>query len=485
MSGLANAVWLEDLPEEQRPKYKLTDDQKKANHQLASDATHNALGGGSRSGKTFLIIRAICLRADKAPGSRHLVSRFRFNAAKTALAMDTIPKVLKLCFPTWGSPTMMLDKTDWFFRFPNESELWVTGLDDDVRVEKVLGHEYASMFFNECSQIPYFSVETALTRLAQKTEALRLKAYYDLNPPSKQHWTYKKFIEKLDPTTGHGLLNPFDYSYMTMNPHGNAENLDAGYLAQLEALGERARKRFLLGMFSDDSEGALWTEELLAQNRVLGQEGQRLPQWLRVVVAVDPSGTKGHEDSRSDEVGIVVVALGTDGHGYLIEDLSGKYPPEVWGQITADAYDRHQADRVIGEVNYGGDMVRAVIQAQDPNLAYEEVRATRGKEVRAEPISALYEQHRIHHIGYFPEIEDQLMAMTVHGYTGLRSPDRADAVIWGMTALFPKMTKKDNAPTIPPKINLAPRSSRSHTTAQNPGVRTSVAAARAKRLRRK
>ncbi|TFH50592.1 MAG: hypothetical protein E4H01_01985 [Lysobacterales bacterium] len=244
-----NTVWAKDLPEEARPKYTLTKDQCKAMHNLTADATHCALGGGSRSGKTFLIIRAICLRADKAPGSRHLVARFRFNAAKTALAMDTIPKVLKLCFPTWGSPAAMLDKTDWFFRFPNGSELWVTGLDDDVRVEKVLGHEYASMFFNECSQIPYFSVETALTRLAQKTETLKLKAYYDLNPPSKQHWTYKKFIEKRDPVTNHPLLHEFDYNYLTMNPHGNAANLDPGYLDQLEGLGERARKRFLHGLF--------------------------------------------------------------------------------------------------------------------------------------------------------------------------------------------------------------------------------------------
>jgi hypothetical protein len=482
---MSSIVRLEDLPDEYQPAYKLTEDQKKANHQLAADATHCALGGGSRSGKTFLIIRGICIRADKAPGSRHLVSRFRFNAAKTALAMDTIPKVLKLCFPTWGSPTMMLDKTDWFFRFPNESELWVTGLDDDVRVEKVLGHEYASMFFNECSQIPYYSVETALTRLAQKTASLRLKAYYDLNPPSKQHWTYKKFIEKVDPVTGQPLTNEFDYNYMTMNPHGNAENLDPGYLAQLEGLGERARKRFLYGLFSDDSEGAMWTEELFAQNRVLGQAGQQLPQWLRVVIAVDPSGTKGHEDKRSDEVGIVVGALGTDGHGYLIEDLSGKYPPEVWGQIVADAYERHAADRVYGEANYGGDMVRAVIQAQDPNIAYEAVTATRGKEVRAEPISALYEQHRIHHIGFFPEIEDQLMAMTVHGYTGLKSPDRGDAVIWLFSGLFPKMVKKQQSgPFIPPKINVAPRSSRSHQHAQNTQVRVTTASARKRRVRK-
>ncbi|TFH50593.1 MAG: hypothetical protein E4H01_01990 [Lysobacterales bacterium] len=234
---------------------------------------------------------------------------------------------------------------------------------------------------------------------------------------------------------------------------------------------------------SDDSEGALWTEELLAQNRVLGQEGQRLPQWLRVVIAVDPSGTKGPEDKRSDEVGIMVCTLGTDVHGYLIEDLSVKAKPEIWGQIVAEAYERHAADRVYGESNYGGDMVRAVVHAQDDRIPYEAVNATRGKEVRAEPISALYEQHRIHHVGHFPEVEDQLMAMTVHGYTGLKSPDRADALVWGFTGLFPKMVKKDSQPMIPPNINVAPRSSRAHAYAGSKNVRVSTAAARKQRTR--
>jgi hypothetical protein len=471
-------------------QYTLTADQMSAMNNLSADATHCALGGGSRSGKTFLIIRAIFMRACSCPNSRHLIARYRFNVAKTAIGLDTIPKVIRLCFPELPAADDMLNKTDWYYKLPNGSEVWLSGLDEEKRVEKVLGHEYASMFFNECSQIPWKSVETALTRLAQLTsydeydkddrlvahhKGLKLKAYYDLNPPSKRHWSYIRFISKKDPEPPHrNLANEFDYNYLTMNPHGNAANLDPKYLSQLEALGEGAKRRFLYGQWADDSDGSLWTEETLSQNRVLGQEGQKLPQWLRVVVAVDPSGTKGPEDKRSDEVGIVVVALGTDGHGYLIEDLSIKAPPEVWGKIVADAYDRHSADRIVGEVNYGGDMVRAVIQAQDPHLPFTAVTASRGKEVRAEPISAIYDQGTIHHIGYFPEIEEQLMAMLQSGYVGLRSPDRADALIWGFTELFPKMTKKDVGPTIPPKINVAPRSARSHKYAQNQNVKVNT-----------
>lgn len=468
------------LPEE--VDYKLTADQQRALHNLSSDATHNALGGGSRSGKTFLICRQILIRAGKEPNSRHLISRFRFNSCKTAIAMDTLPKVMRMCFPHLPTPESMLDKTDWYFTLPNGSEIWITGLDDDLRVEKVLGHEYASMFFNECSQIPWKSVETALTRLAQRTGTLRLKAYYDLNPPSKKHWTYVRFIEKRDPETRQPVVNEFDYTYMQMNPDGNAANLDPKYLEQLRQLGERARKRFLHGQFADDAEGALWTEETLAQNRVLGQDNNPLPQWLRIVIGVDPSGTKGDESDRSDEIGIIVCALGTDGHGYVIEDLTVKARPEEWADIINEAYDRNAADRIVAEANYGGDMVRAVIQAKNPNLPYLNVTATRGKEIRAEPISALYDAKRIHHVGFFPELEDELCAMLVSGYTGLRSPNRLDAMVWAFTELFPKMTRKDDKPMIPPKINVAPRSSRSHKHAGSETVRINTSTRNKRRI---
>ena len=141
-------------------QYTLTSDQMSAMNNLSADATHCALGGGSRSGKTFLIIRAIFMRACSVPNSRHLICRYRFNVCKTAIGLDTIPKVVRLCFPELPAADDMLDKTDWYYKLPNGSEVWVSGLDEEKRVEKVLGHEYASMFFNECSQIPWKSVET-------------------------------------------------------------------------------------------------------------------------------------------------------------------------------------------------------------------------------------------------------------------------------------------------------------------------------------
>ena len=349
-----------------------------------------------------------------------------------------------------------LSKSDWVLRLPNGSEIWFGGLDDKERTEKVLGQEYCTVYFNECSQIPFSSVVLALTRLAQKTESLKLKAYYDFNPPSKRHWCYKRFISHTNPDTNQPEQNPGNYRFELINPIDNKENLDPEYLSMLESLPEKSRNRFLLGKFADDSDGALWSDEILGKTRRLGRAEEKLPDFLRIVVAVDPSGCSGPEDTRSDEIGITVTALGTDGHGYLLEDLSGRYGPQEWGKIATDAYDRHQADRIVAEKNYGGSMVEAVIRAANDRVSYKEVTATRGKVVRAEPISALYEQEKIHHIGYFPELEDQLCGMSVSGYNGLKSPDRADAMIWGFTELFPSLTKEPRKKRkLQPKLAIA------------------------------
>lgn len=422
-----------------KQSFKLTDKQDEAMDALITDAKHNALGGGSRSGKTFLFMLAVITRAIKAPNSRHVVFRYRFNSVKTSVVLDTLPKVMRLAFPKlWER--CKLDKTDYYLTLPNGSEIWFSGLDDKDRTEKILGMEFATIYFNECSQIPYASYIIAKTRLAQKC-GLRLKFYFDFNPPSKRHWTYRTFIKKVDVDTGDSLDRD-DYTFCLMNPQHNEANLADEYLGILNQLPEKARNRFYLGKFGEDTDNALWTDAMLAKCRTLGRVEDNIPDFLRIVVAVDPSGCRGDEDFRSDEIGITVNALGTDGNGYLVEDLSGRYSPNEWGKVVSDAYERHKADRVVGEVNYGGAMVESTIRTHNANIPYSEVRASRGKVVRAEPIAALYEQQKIRHIGYFPEIEEQYLAMTTAGYQGVKSPDRADAAIWGFTELFPRITKK-------------------------------------------
>lgn len=416
--------------------FKLTKKQVKANELLGSEATHDMLFGGSRSGKTFVLVRAVVTRA-LAYRSRHAMLRFRFNHIKSSIIYDTLPKVMELCFPGVAS-YCKLNKEDWFYTLPNKSEIWFGGLDDKERTEKILGQEYASILLNECSQIPWASRNMAMTRLAQKTP-LRLKAYYDCNPPSMAHWTYRMFIEKRDPDSKQPLRDPMNYAALLMNPDDNAENLPVEYLRELDNLPERMRRRFKLGLFADASEQALWSIELLEQQRVIDKP---LPDMVRIIIAVDPSGCHGEEDVRSDEIGIVVVGLGTDGRGYVLEDLSGKMGPAQWGQAVTKAFERHSADCVVAETNFGGAMVGEIIRAARPGTPFREVTASRGKVVRAEPISSLFEQQKLWIVGYMSELEDQLCAFTTHGYTGDRSPDRADAMIWGFTDLFPAVTRK-------------------------------------------
>ncbi len=243
-------------------KYTLTDDQKTALSLAKSDAKHCLLYGGSRSGKTFLLILIVLARAIKAPNSRHAIFRFRFNHAKRALWYDTIPKVIELCWPELKE-RIHYDKTDWFMRLPNDSEIWIGGLDDKERTEKILGNEYCSMYFNECSEIPYSSVLLAYTRLAQKIPELVNKFYYDCNPPYKGHWSYKLFVEGVDPVTEEPLTNDSAYTCMKLNPQGNEHNLADNYIAEiLEHLPPDQRRRFLLGEWSDVLAGAVYGKEM-------------------------------------------------------------------------------------------------------------------------------------------------------------------------------------------------------------------------------
>ena len=439
------------------PAFKLTPKQLQANSLLASPATHIMLFGGSRSGKTFVLVRAVCLRAIKAAKSRHAIVRFRFNAVKNSIVLDTFPKVMALCFP---GVKYTLNKSDWYVTFENGSEIWFAGLDDKERTEKILGMEFATIYPNECSQIPYGSIETAITRLAQKAEqqpigdlpatTLKPRVFYDCNPPPKSHWTYKLFREKRHPDTKENLKHPENYASMQINPMDNTENLADGYLDTLKAMSARARKRFLDGEFADATPNQLFPEEHIDKWRVT--DGV-LPDMVRVVVAVDPSGADDEDNADNDAIGIVVAGLGTDGNAYIGPDLTVKAGPATWGKVATDAYDNHEADAIVGETNYGGAMVQHVIKTCRPRTNFVKVTASRGKAQRAEPFSALYEQGKVRHVGYLNELEDELAGFSTYGYTGEHSPNRADAAIWALAALFPGIVKEKKEKKKEPAAN--------------------------------
>lgn len=211
-------------------------------------------------------------------------------------------------------------------------------------------------------------------------------------------------------------------------------------------LGTRIGRQELNAELLDDVPGALWTRTLLEETRIRPVDSLTqivLPHFVRVVVSVDPQKELGESAA---ETGIMVMGIDSRGHGYLLEDLSVNGTPEEWGRVSVMAYDEWAADMLVYEANQGGEMVAAVLRNAAKSLKEEgfrtadfvplkAVHATRGKYVRAEPVSQLYEQGKIHHVGFFPELEDQLCEYTPNTDMGY-SPDRMDALVWGATELM-------------------------------------------------
>lgn len=388
------------------------------------------LYGGSRSGKTAIFVFLIFYRAQKYPESRHLMARFRFNHAKTSLWYDTLPKIAKVM---GIKNELNWNKADWFIKFPNGSEVWIAGLDDKERLEKVLGNEYATIYINEASQTSYLAFTTLMSRLAQKIEGMKNLYLVDCNPPTKKHWIYQLFFLHRDPQEKTPVKKEL-YETMLMNPADNIENIASDYLELLDAMPERQKKRFKEGVFLDEIDGALFKQADIDKNRV-----DHAFDLFKTAVAIDPATSA--KDS-SDNTGIVVggVAEGVsvtgkpENHAYILKDASGKYTPAEWGKKAIQLYYQYQCDCIVAESNQGGDMVRNVIHSIDPDIKVYLVHATKGKMRRAEPISNFYEQGRVHHVGMFFELEEELTTYT--GDISEESPDRFDAAVWLLTHLM-------------------------------------------------
>ena len=224
------------------------------------------------------------------------------------------------------------------------------------------------------------------------------------------------------------LIDRNDTFVTTGNTFENEANLAPSALKMLKERyeGTALGRQELYAEILEDLDGALWNNRLIEEAR-LSEDTERTLQ--KVIVAIDPAVTAKDD---SDETGIVVVGKDFNNEYYVLEDLSGKHSADKWGRIAINAYYEWEADRIVAEVNNGGDLVERLLRNIDPNVPYRSVHATRGKLVRAEPIAALYEQRRVHHMGMYPELEAQMCTYT--GDTKI-SPDRLDALVWGLTEL--------------------------------------------------
>ncbi len=236
---------------------------------LKTGAKHVLLFGGSRSGKTTILVIAIIYRAVRYGGSRHLICRLRSKDARSSVLHETLmPWLDKIV----GNGRYRLVVHDNYIRLWNGSEIWIGGLGDKEQVDKILGHEYNTIYFNEVSQISYAAINVAYSRLAMNVPGCRNLFLYDCNPASPMHWAYKVFIRKIEPRTDTPLVKPLLYTSMLLNPEDNAENLAEDYIEDiLDTMPEKQRARFRDGLWVK-AEGVIYdkfTEEMILADEAM------------------------------------------------------------------------------------------------------------------------------------------------------------------------------------------------------------------------
>ena len=345
---------------------------------LSSESKHILLYGGSRSGKTFILCYALLVRALKCK-SRHVILRKHFNHVKQAIWLDTIPKVFDIAFPGLKSKCKW-DKSDWYISLPNGSEVWIGGLDDDERSEKILGKEYSTIYFNECSEISYSSRNIALTRLAEKN-ILKKKAYYCENPPRKTHWSYKLFKEGVD-LEGDPIEQKL-YSNMLMNPYDNLENIDQDYIKHnLETLPPLMRKRFLEGEFTDPEDA------IFLSHWFVPSEG--LPEFAEKFTTIDPAIS---EKDEADETVICTTGIDYNNVIHEIETISGRWSFQRIIEECMAVTKRHKPSMFgVEYVAFQKALGDTLLQKNVPVI---ELRADTDKVRRAISVTDLLEQGRV------------------------------------------------------------------------------------------
>lgn len=375
------------------------------------DTRYIYLHGGRGSGKSFASAMYLAYLSYE-PGHKILFTRYTIASASRSIIPEFVEK-LRIC-----------DLTEDFHVTQSSVINKLTGVEilfNGIRTSS--GNQTANLkslngittwCYEEFEEHPDEDSFDTID-LSVREDKVQNRVILISNALHKESWQYKRFFE-----------NPTDTTHIYTTYKDNADNLNAQFLRMAEWTQEnnpsKYRKNFL-GLHYDDVDSALWNQEMI--------EYADMPERFdRIVVAVDPAVTS---DIHSDETGIVV--CGKSGNkGYVLEDKSGIYTPNTWAGIVVNLYHKWKADRIVGEVNNGGDLIEQVIKQQDKSVYYKSVRASKGKAVRAEPIVNLYEQRAIKHVKRFPELELQ---MTTWVPTNKRtSPDRIDALVWGFSEIL-------------------------------------------------
>lgn len=419
---------------------------------LANDPAVKFLmaAGGIRSGKSVTLATILLLRALEAPGSQHAIFHAQANVCYRNMFQLTFPETLEILMPGWyhslknerdnGVPKY-IRVSDREIILPNGSKIMFLGLDDP---DKIRGQQFSTIWVNEANQVDYKAIMTLQGRLSQSIPKLDggkldTKFLIDLNPTVKSSWEYQVFVEHKIPGDGTPILKPERYVWRKINFADNAANLPSDYHETVfGGMSVEQRRRDEHGEWSEDNPNALFTLGNIRRDTVdpdtLGE----------IVVSVDPAGSS---HKKSDMTGIIVSGRSADGMFYVLEDATMRAKPEVWAQTAVDLYHKYNADWIVAEKNMGGEMVETVLSRATDNgfdVPIKLVHASRGKKVRAEPVQVLYstkggttregkELGRVHHVKLFPELEQEMIEFDSPGFKG--SPDRVDALVWGLTHL--------------------------------------------------
>jgi phage terminase large subunit-like protein len=303
------------------------------------------------------------------------------------------------------------------------------GLRNNVtRIKSYEGVDIA--WIEEAQTISKESLKILIPTIRKKGSELWLT----FNPDLEEDEVWRMFLVW---TRANALVIPMNFFDNPWFPEELRDEMEV-----LKARDYEAYENVWLGKCRKQVKNALWKKEIFEAQRefppLLEDDfATYLATFARIVVAVDPSGCEGEEDERSDEIGIVVAGLGHDGAGRVLQDASGHYSPGGWAAKAVEMFDRWNADTIIAEKNFGGAMVEFTIRTVRKNAPIKVITASRGKVQRAEPVAALYSQGKVHHVGVsLAKLERQMCLFASSGYSGAKSPDRADAAIWALTDLM-------------------------------------------------
>lgn len=387
------------------------------------DTPYYILTGGRGGGKTF-VAKDYGIRASFERGRKLLVTRYSMAAADRSIVPEFLNTIeeYKLGQNFHSKEAVITNNL-------TKAQILFSGIKTSSgnQTAKLKGiPDLTDWIYEEMEEDPDENTFDTIDETVRSTKAAN-KIILILNPSFRSKWFYKRWFAP------HGLPDEFtgrigNVTYIHHNYLDNVQNLSTKFLQRAEEVKVSNPLRYnwrYLGHWLDDKEGLLWNMALINQTRITFR-----PPIVRSVVAVDPAITAKPD---SDETGIVVVGIDGAGHGYLLDDASGRYTPNEWASKALELKRKHQCQLIVAEVNQGGDMVQSIIQNIDSTCPVVKVHATKGKFVRAEPVYAFYQQGRFHHVGYFPTLEAQLVSWNPDNE---KSPDRMDALVWGATYLL-------------------------------------------------